>query len=110
MKSGKTQRRITQPSERTTNCLKRKTNIFFNKSLQVQLHIYNFCPVLKCNFCLLFFSSVSGLCIILCDSDNPGFPNYGVEVGGLFLHDSDGVPFDSLRGVKLHFTKGYFFS
>ena len=111
MKSGKTRRTYyTQPSEHTTNSLKRKLgNICFNKSLLVQLNIYKFCPVLKCKFCLLFFPSVSALCIILCDSDNPSFPKYWVEIGSFFLHDSDGLPFDSLRGVKLHLLKGYFF-
>ena len=50
-----TQHGITQPSEHTTNSLKRKRNICSKKSFQVQLNIYNFCPVLKCNFCRLFF-------------------------------------------------------
>ena len=41
--------------EHTTKSLKRKRNVCVNKSLQVQLITYNFCPVLKCNFCLLVF-------------------------------------------------------
>ena len=97
--------------EHTTNSLKRKRNVCFNKCLEVQLITYNFCPVRKCNFCLLVFVLCLAGALPFCDLDNPGFPKYKVAVGvgegggGIFLYDSDGVlSFDSLRGVNCIFS------
>ena len=98
--------------EHTTNSLERKRNISFNKSLQVQLITYNFCPVLKCYFrWLVFVLCLAGALTFanLCDLDNPGFPKFKAAVGEgggcIFLYDSDGVlSFDSLRGTDCIFS------